>query len=264
MALMPMVMRVSNGSLPQQRVSPYIPRMSHEVHGLAAFYASASGIVAQRMLQQGLRGMWPQLHGMNVLGLGWAMPYLPLWSGQAARSLALVPAPIASPAPPPPAAVMPEALLPLPDLSMDRIVLVHALEMVQAPEALLRECWRVLRDDGKLIVVVPNRLGAWSLFDHTPFGQGRPWSRGQLLRLLEGRLFRVARVRPALFVPPLPWPWALTGAAMWEGLGRMALPRLSGVVMAEAVKDVLGAVPMGEGFARMVRLPALHGVVKQL
>jgi len=30
------------------------------------------------------------------------------------------------------------------------------------------------------------------------------------------------------------------------------------------VKDVLGAVPMGEGVARMVRLPALHGVVRQL
>jgi SAM-dependent methyltransferase len=159
---------------------------------------------------------------------------------------------------------MPEALLPLPDLSMDRIILVHALEMVQAPEALLRECWRVLRDDGRLIVVVPNRLGAWSLFDHTPFGQGRPWSRGQLWRLLEGRLFRVAQMRPALFAPPLPWPWALTGAAIWEGMGRVALPRLSGVVMAEAVKDVLGAVPLGEGASRMVRMPPLHGVVKQL
>ena len=39
---------------------------------------------------------------------------------------------------------------------------------------LLRECWRVLRDDGRLLVVVPNRLGSWALFDHTPFGQGRP------------------------------------------------------------------------------------------
>ena len=47
-------------------------------------------------------------------------------------------------------------------------------------------------------------------------------------------------------------------------MGRRALPRLSGVVMAEAVKDVLGAVPMGEGVGRMMRLPALHGVVKRL
>jgi hypothetical protein len=47
-------------------------------------------------------------------------------------------------------------------------------------------------------------------------------------------------------------------------MGRVALPRLSGVVMAEAVKDVLGAVPLGEGASRMVRMPPLHGVVKQL
>ncbi len=233
--------------------------MSHEVHGLAAFYASAPGAAARRMLGQGLRLMWPELRGMDVLGVGWATPYLPLWSDRAARSVALVPAPIAWPTPPAPAAVMPEALLPLPDLSMDRILLVHALETVQAPEALLRECWRVLRDDGRLMVVVPNRLGAWSLFDHTPFGQGRPWSRGQLLRLLEGRLFRVERVRPALFAPPLPWHWAFTGTSMWEGVGRAALPRLSGLVMAEAVKDVLGAVPAGEAAPLMVRVPVMHG-----
>lgn len=237
--------------------------MSHEVHGLAAFYASAPGAAARRMLGGGMTALWPELRGMEVLGLGWAAPYLPLWpqsGAQAtARSLALVPAPIASPAPPAPAAVMPEALLPLPDLSMDRIILVHALESVQAPEALLRECWRVLRDDGRLIAVVPNRLGAWSLFDHTPLGQGRPWSRGQLVRLLEGRLFRVGRVRPVLFAPPLPWGWAYAGAGVWEGVGRALLPRLSGVVMAEAVKDVLGAVPAGEGLARMIRVPAMHG-----
>lgn len=234
--------------------------MSHEVHGPGSFYASATGVVARRMLRAALRRMWPGLRGLEVAGVGWAAPYLGLWPG-AARSIALVPAPLAgalSPvglkwaappaapkwaAPPAPCAVMPEALLPLPDLSLDRILLVHALETVANPEALLRECWRVLRDDGRLIVVLPNRHGAWSLFEHTPFGHGRPWSRGQLRRLLESRLFRVAAIRPALFVPPFPARWALAGAGVWEGAGRAVVPGLSGLVLAEAVKDVLGAVP---------------------
>lgn len=217
--------------------------MSHEVHGLAAFYASPPGVVARRMLRGGLRALWPELSGRQVLGVGWAGPYMGLWSSQAARCVALVPAPIAEPPFAGPAAVMPEALLPLPDLSMDRILLVHALEAVQQPQALLRECWRVLRDDGRLIVILPNRLGAWSLFDHTPFGQGRPWSRGQARRLLESRLFRVERMRGALFVPPFPYRLPLAGAAIWEGVGRTILSRLSGVIMVEAAKDVLGAVP---------------------
>jgi len=217
--------------------------MSHEVHGLASFYSSPPGVVARRMLRGGLRALWPELRGMEVLGVGWAGPYLGLWSAQAARSIALVPGPIAQPPLSPPAAVMPEAMLPLPDLSVDRMLLVHALEGVQQPQALLRECWRVLRDDGRLIVILPNRLGAWSLFDHTPFGQGRPWSRGQAVRLLESRLFRVERMRAALFVPPFPYRLPLAGAGLWEGAGRAMFGRFSGVIMAEAVKDMLGAVP---------------------
>ena len=216
--------------------------MSHEVHGLGAFYASAMGVVARRQLRAALRRMWPELRGLDVLGVCWPAPYLGLWPN-AARSLALVPAPLATAAPPPSCAIIPESILPLPDLSIDRILLVHAMEAVDRPEALLRECWRVLRDNGRLIVLLPNRHGVWSLFDHTPFGQGRPWSRGQIRRLLGSRLFRVEAIRPALFVPPFPPRWALAGAAAWEGVGRSLLPGLSGVVLAEAVKDVLGAVP---------------------
>ena len=218
--------------------------MSQEVHGLAAFYVSPTGVVARRMLRAALRRQWAGLRGLEVLGVGWASPYLGLWPG-AARSLSLIPAPLAHGSMPPPCAVMPEALLPLPDLSLDRILLVHALEAVQNPAALLRECWRVLRDDGRLIIVLPNRHGTWAMFDHTPFGQGRAWSRGQLKRLLESRLFRVAALRPVLFVPPFNRRWALAGAGLWEGAGRAVLPGLSGLVLAEAVKDVLGGVPAG-------------------
>lgn len=233
--------------------------MSHEVHGLTAFYASATGVVARRVLRASLRRMWPELRGLELAGLGWASPYLDLWPG-AARRLALVPSLLAEP-PPARCAVIPEKTLPLPDLSVDRILLVHALEAVPNPEALLRECWRVLRDDGRLLLVLPNRLGAWSLFDHTPFGQGRPWSRGQIRRLLESRLFRVEAMRPALFVPPFPARWALAGAGLWEGAGRALLPGLSGLVLAEAVKDVLGVVPTAaletamQGARAPVRVP---------
>lgn len=216
--------------------------MSPEVHGVAAFYADATGGVARRIVTAALRLLWPRLDGLEVAGIGWAQPYLDIWPG-AARLVALVPEPLAFTGPPAGCAVMPQALLPLPDLSLDRIILIHALEAVENPEALLRECWRVLRDDGRVIVIVPNRRGAWSLFDHTPFGWGRVWSQGQMRRLLESRLFRVAALRPTLFVPPLPWRWALTGAGMWERVGRALLPGLSGLVVVEAVKDVLGAVP---------------------
>jgi hypothetical protein len=49
--------------------------------------------------------------------------------------------------------------------------------------ALLREVWRVLAPNGRLLAVVPNRRGLWARIDTTPFGHGRPFSRGQVTHL---------------------------------------------------------------------------------
>jgi len=51
--------------------------------------------------------------------------------------------------------------LPFADRSFDAAVIVSALEFVFDPEACLRECLRVLRDDGLLICVSPREL-AWA------------------------------------------------------------------------------------------------------
>ena len=58
-----------------------------------------------------------------------------------------------------------------------------------APAPLLREMWRVLTPEGRLLLIVPNRRGVWARLDTTPFGHGRPYSRGQLERLLTDALF---------------------------------------------------------------------------
>ena len=78
------------------------------------------------------------------------------------------------------AALVDEFELPLPDAAVDRVLLVHALEMSQDAAALLREVWRVLAAGGQLLAVVPNRRGLWARMDTTPFGHGRPYSRSQI------------------------------------------------------------------------------------
>jgi SAM-dependent methyltransferase len=179
---------------------------------------------------------------MDVLVLGWAEPYMTLWPAVAGRRIAMAPeglGPLRG------SAQVQDRHLPLPDRCMDRIVLVHALEASEAAHGLLRECWRVLRDDGRLLVIVPNRLGSWALFDHTPFGQGRPYSRGQLEGQLRRQMFAVTRRDSALFVPPLPWSFALRGARAWDRLGRAIVPRLGGVTLIEAEKDLFAAMPAG-------------------
>ncbi len=229
--------------------------MSEQVHGLRAFHASPLGGMAARLVRQRLAALWPEAGRLDVAGIGWARPYLKGLPSGPGRRLVLLPETLdpadERPAPRPgdPArpehALVEEARLPLPDRCLDGIVLAHALEASARPNALLRECWRVLRDHGRLLVVVPNRLGNWALFEHTPFGQGRPFSPGQAERLLEAQMFRVARRDGALFQPPLPWRWALGAAPLWEAPGRWALGRFAGVLILEAEKDAFAALPAG-------------------
>ena len=134
--------------------------------------------------------------------------------------------------------------MPFPDLYFDRILLIHGLEITENARRLLREVWRVLKDDGRLLVVAPNRRGLWAHAEHTPFGHGQPYSPGQVTRLLERHLFRVERRDSALYVPPYA-PFLRAGGA-WEVAGRAVWPaRHAGLAIVEARKDLLAAQPAG-------------------
>ena len=227
--------------------------MRHEVHGLRDFYATPAGLVAARLLRDRLRRIWPRLPGQAVLGLGYASPFLRLWRpdvpGGAARCISLVPAHLphwrwprgdASRT-----AVGEGEALPFPDLSFDRILLVHGLEHAENARRLLREAWRVLKDDGRLLVVAPNRRGLWAHLERTPFGHGEPYSANQLERLLRRQMFAVIRREPALFVPPFQTRMLLRGAMAWERLGARLAPGFAGVTLMEATKDFSELIPAG-------------------
>jgi len=222
--------------------------MPSDAHSAAEFYASSRGLVAARLLRERLALLWPSLRGQNVLGMGYAAPYLRLWREQAARCIALTPAQMGAARWPAGAANLSctaeEDALPFPDLCFDRVLLVHGLEVAENARRLLREVWRVLKDDGTLLVVAPNRRGMWAYVESTPFGQGEPYSPGQIGRLLADALFRVERRDSALYVPPTNVRVVLRSAAFLERAGHRVLPHLAGVTLTEAVKDVYAAVPV--------------------
>jgi SAM-dependent methyltransferase len=243
-------------------ICPYIGDMSLEVHGHREFYASPTGLVAARLLRERLLALWPDLSGRQILGLGHAAPYLRLWREGSARILSAC-LPETDPTPWPPggpflSTQVEEATLPFPDLSFDNVLVVHGLEGAENSRQMLREVWRVLKDDGRLLVVVPNRRGLWAHLESTPFGQGRPYSPGQLSRLLDRTLFAPERRDAALFMPPFQARLMLRGAGVWERAGRLLAPRFAGVVMVEARKEIYGAVPKGAVQAprRQVMVPA--------
>ncbi len=218
-----------------------------DVVDLRDFYAHPLGTVARRFIGRGIRRLWTGNAGQSLLGIGYATPYLGLFREEAERCLAFMPAaqgvvkwPSARPTL---AALVEECELPLPDSSIDRILLVHALENSPDVTALLRQVWRVLAAGGRILAVVPNRRGLWARMDTTPFGQGRPYSRSQITHLLRESWFTPTAWGDALYIPPIDRRWFLRSAVAWERTGATVSAPFAGVHLVEATKQVYRAIP---------------------
>jgi SAM-dependent methyltransferase len=230
--------------------------MSIDVVDLRSFYAQRLGIVARRFIGRGIRTRFADTRGMSVLGIGYATPYLGLFREEAERCLAFMPAaqgvvkwPSARPGL---ATLVDELDMPLADSAVDRVLLVHALEMTHDPAALLREVWRVLAAGGRLLVVVPNRRGVWARIDTTPFGHGRPYSRSQITQLMRETWFTPLGWSEALHVPPVARGWFLRSAPVWERIGPVIASPFAGVHIVEATKQVYRAIPAKRELKRLV------------
>lgn len=224
-----------------------MPAVWQDIIDLNTFYASPLGHVARRIIRRRIRALWPDLRGQSVLGLGFATPYLRPFRGEAERVMAIMPATLGVMAWPPDearlVALSDESELPLPDGSINRALLVHAIESSEQLRPMLREIWRVLDGGGRLLVVVPNRRGIWARFERTPFGSGHPFSPPQLSRLLRDSLFSPLTTETALYMPPLRSRMMLSAAGAWERVGeRWGLP-FAGAVIIEASKQVYSANP---------------------
>ena len=167
--------------------------MHFDVSDLQEFYATALGQAVRRLLAHRIRARWRGLSGATLIGLGYASPYLGAFRGEARRIGALMPeaqgALVWPKEAPTMSALAEEDRLPLADGSVDRLLAVHCLEVAERGRPLLREIWRVLSPEGRLMLIVPNRRGVWARLDNNPFGQGRPFSRRQLEALLIEAMF---------------------------------------------------------------------------
>jgi SAM-dependent methyltransferase len=226
----------------------YIGHMAIDARDAVEFYATGLGGQTLRVLRAKLLSFWPDCAGQSVLGIGHTGPFLQCWRERAARCIALSPEPLGPAAWPTGraslACVAEDDSLPFPDLSFDRILLVHGLEQADHARRMLREAWRLLKDDGRMIVIVPNRRGLWAYVEGTPFGHGQPYSPGQLNRVLGSLFFHVERQDSLLFAPPLNWRLNLRAFDSWERIGSTMAPQLAGLTMAEAGKDLHAVMPL--------------------
>ena len=235
--------------------------MQMDIVDLRQFYGSPLGRLASDHVARALSALWTPVSDERLMGLGFATPWLDAFRADTERTVAFMPARQGAmpwpPMEPCATALVFEEDLPLPDASLDRVLMVHALEHCEDASETLAEIWRVLAPGGRLVIVAPNRRGVWARFDTTPFGTGRPYTTGQLRRLLRENMFTPTAWSDALHFPPMRWRAVRALAGALERFGRRFLPVFAGVVIVEATKHIHEGLPVRERRSRRVFVPVL-------
>jgi SAM-dependent methyltransferase len=235
--------------------------MRRDVVELRRFYASRLGAAAREMIGRKVLEAWGDLHGLDVLALGYATPFVTQGRSYARRIVAAMPGGQGVEAWPAGggnlACLADETALPFPNALFDRILIAHGLEEADNPVGFLREAHRVMAPSGRLIVVAAARNGPWSNAEDTPFGHGRPFTRRQLEQMVRDADLEPMAWSRALYVPPAAW--LAPHAATFEQVGARLWPGFSGLVLLEAVKQTFAVKPRGLAAPARVMMP---GVVR--
>lgn len=235
--------------------------MGPDVLTIHRFYETPLGRRTADMIGVRMLDFLPHAPDMTTVGLGYATPYLDMFYAESqglpsSRTLAFMPDrqgvchwPGLSKSK---SCLVDPYHMPLGDSSVDRVLLIHALEHAHKPTHLLREVWRVLAPGGQVLVVVPNRMRTWSAAEATPFGHGKPYSKSQLFQLMTDQMLPPDDWCTALMMPPFQWRGAsrfmLPGERVIRVLGR----NLGGALIVCARKQVYGALPKRASKAKTV------------
>lgn len=230
--------------------------MATDVIDLRDFYASSLGRIVKSDLEQLIGRLWPSKTGEVIIGLGYTTPFLDSFDPEKNTILAFMPAQQGVLGWPSQKSIrsslIEEDMLPLKDKSVDKLLLVHALENCHNAQHLLREAWRVLAPDGKILLITPNRRGLWARSDQTPFGHGQPYTMTQLSNLLRASLFTPSSFLRGLYALPSSLRFVQAAISpLAEKTGRTCLQKFSGIVCIEAVKQVYAGMAVPKVRKRM-------------
>jgi SAM-dependent methyltransferase len=227
--------------------------MHRDVLDLRAFYATALGGAVRDLMARKVAEAWDVARGLDVLGLGYATPYLTPFLESARRAVAAMPgAQGVEPWPataPNLACLADEAALPFPNALFDRVLVIHALEEAEDPAAYMAEVRRVMSPNGRVIVAAASRRGLWAGSEATPFGYGRPFTRAQLEETVVDAGLEPTAWSRALYMPPAPI--LARYAEAFEQVGSRLFAPIAGLILLEAVKQTYAVKPRG------ARAPAL-------
>ncbi len=240
--------------------------MQPDILELRDFYDRPLGSMVRRVLAQRIRARWSRLPGATLIGVGYPVPFLGSFRNETKRIGALMPATQGAIVWPSSGevrtALYEDEMLPLPDASVDNLLVVHCLEGSEQVRKLLRELWRVLKPEGSILIVVPNRRGVWARMDSTPFGHGQPFSPRQLDRLLTDALLSPVDWSNALYMPPVERAFVRRISPAVERIGAKVWPVFAGVIIVEARKELSSPIGTARVARRLPQLVPMRGATR--
>lgn len=217
--------------------------MIPSAYDLRSFYKTFGGRIVRKLVRDRLASLWPDVKDLRLLGCGYAVPYLRPYLGTSERTVAVMFSGQGMHHWPEDGSenltgFCDETDLPFETNSVDRIILIHSLEFTGLLKPAFEELWRVLKSNGRIMVIVPNRMGLWARAEWTPFGRGAPYTVSQVEDFLRDNLFVPERTGRALFIPPFKNETLLRSAYVWEVIGSKIFPAMGGLLFVEASKQI--------------------------
>ena len=232
-----------------------------EIARLDQFYHSQTGRVVSYFLRKDLQPLLRLDAKIDRIGFGYPFMCLP------SNALpVLIPNEMGALAYGPTDSIMTAAIhsdaWPLASDSINQIIMCHGLEFCHDGTACLAEANRVLASSGELVLLVPNRRSLWVRDETTPLGQGRPFSKGQVTKLLTSAGFEITRVSRTLFLPPFAMRAHMRLARALDHIGHFGWGVFGGMIIVHATKLRYAKNPVGHGAVRVSLSGALRPAVR--
>jgi len=214
--------------------------MNFNLDDLVKFYASELGKTCVKIIQNKLNKIVIKQNNQKILGFGYLLPYILNNELESKVNCLAIPSENnrikwnknnfnCS-------LELDERALPFQDLHFDKILVSHWLEVSSRLDLVVEELRRVLKGQGKLILIIPNSFSLWAINESNPFGKCRPFSQHQIRRLLNSHGFEAIKTYYCLYTPPFNNQFILKNFQTIEYLGNKAFYKTGGVMIIKATK----------------------------
>ncbi len=220
--------------------------MKKNIDNFKIFYLSFLGKAVSNILSQKISDLWKPINNSRVAAIGFCSPYLKSINKKTQRIFFLTPSlhglyyfdlndkniTVS----------VNEYILPIEDLSLDRLLVAHSFEYLIDHKKFLREAWRVLDKNGEILIIVPNSFGLWRPYYKKNLSSLRTFSFAELDALLLNNFFTPIDFKYSLFFPPINNQLVLKRVNIFEKVNMSFLKFFSGTIIVRARKNYSAAI----------------------